>query len=145
MKKQNAANHVRYYPAHHFIFYPLLLTAITISVYKYATHPEEQDIWLGLGTAFLFTGWLSFMMRQHYALGNQDRLVRLELRFRYFLITGKRLEPLEEKLRFRQLAALRFASDEELSGLVDRTIHENLSPQQIKSAIVHWLPDDMRI
>jgi Family of unknown function (DUF6526) len=145
MQKQNAANHVRYYPAHHFIFYPLLLIAICASVYKYATHPEQQDIWLALMAAFLFTGWLSFMMRQHYALGNQDRLVRLELRFRYFLITGKRIEPLEGKLRFRQLAALRFASDEELSGLVDRTIHENLSPRQIKNAIVHWLPDDMRI
>ena len=145
MQKQNAANHVRYYPAHHFIFYPLLLIAISVSAYKYATHPAQQDIWLAFTAAFLFTGWLSFMMRQHYALGNQDRLVRLELRFRYFLITGKRMEPLELKLRFPQLAALRFASDEELPVLVDRTIQENLSPRQIKQAIVHWLPDHMRI
>jgi hypothetical protein len=145
MQKQNAASHVRYYPAHHFIFYPLLLIAISVSVYKYATRPEQQDIWLAFAAAFLFTGWLSFMMRQHYALGNQDRLVRLELRFRYFQITGKRLEPFELKLRFRQLAALRFASDEELPGLVDRAVQENLSPRQIKDAVVHWLPDHMRI
>lgn len=145
MQKQNASNHVRYYPAHHFIFYPLLLIAIFVSVYKYITQPGQQDIWLALSGAFLFTGWLSFMMRQHYALGNQDRLVRLELRFRYFLITGKRLEPIELKLRLPQLAALRFASDEELPGLVDRAIQENLSPRQIKNAIVHWLPDNMRV
>jgi hypothetical protein len=145
MQKQNASNHVRYYPAHHFIFYPLLLIAISVSVYKYIIQPGQQDIWLALAAAFLFTGWLSFMMRQHYALGNQDRLVRLELRFRYFLITGKRLEPIELKLRLPQLAALRFASDDELPGLVDRAIQENLSPRQIKNAIVHWLPDYMRV
>jgi hypothetical protein len=145
MQKQNASNHVRYYPAHHFIFYPLLMIAISVSVYKYIIQPGQQDIWLALAAAFLFTGWLSFMMRQHYALGNQDRLVRLELRFRYFLITGKRLEPIELKLRLPQLAALRFASDDELPGLVDRAIQENLSPRQIKNAIVHWLPDYMRV
>jgi Family of unknown function (DUF6526) len=145
MQKQNATNHARYYPAHHFIFYPLLLIAISVSLYKYATHPEQKDVWLAFVAAFLFTGWLSFMMRQHYALGNQDRLVRLELRFRYFLITGKRMEPLELQLSFRQLAALRFASDEELPGLMERAIHENLSPRLIKNTIVHWLPDHMRI
>ncbi len=85
------------------------------------------------------------MMRQHYALGNQNRIVRLELRFRYYVITGKRLEPLESKLSFGQLAALRFASDEELAALVERALKENLSDRQIKKLIVRWLPDHMRV
>jgi hypothetical protein len=71
--------------------------------------------------------------------------VRLELRFRYYVITGKRLEPLEPNLSFGQIAALRFASDEELAALVERALKENLSPQQIKISIVHWLPDHMRV
>ena len=69
----------------------------------------------------------------------------MELRFRYYVITGKRLEPLETKLSFSQLAALRFASDEELPGLVDRAVTENLSPIRIKKSIVNWLPDMMRV
>ena len=85
------------------------------------------------------------MLRQHYALGNQNRIVRLELRFRYYIITGKRLEPLECRLNFSQLAALRFASDEELPALVERAVKENLGGRQIKKSIRNWLPDHMRV
>ena len=121
-------NHVRYYAAHHFVFYPVAADCHCASVYAYSHHPDQKEIWVAIIVIFIFIGWLSFMMRQHYALGNQNRIVRLELRFRYFVLTGKRLEPLESKLNFPQLAALRFASDEELPALVDRAIKENLTP-----------------
>ena len=145
MRKQSFINHVRYYTVHHFIYYPLILLALSASVYAYNHHPEQKEIWIAIIAIFIFIGWTSFMMRQHYALGNQNRIVRLELRFRYFFITGKRLEPLESSLRFSQLAALRFASDEELPGLVERAIKENLGAGQIKKSIQHWLPDHMRV
>jgi hypothetical protein len=145
MSRQNFANHVRYYTTHHFIYYPLLLIAISVSVYKYNQHPDQRELWLAVIAGFIFTAWTSFMMRQHYALGNQNRIARLELRFRYFLITGNRLEPLELKLRTAQLVALRFASDEELPALIDRSIKENLSSRQIKESIVTWLPDHQRV
>jgi hypothetical protein len=145
MAKQNFQNHIRYYTPHHFIFYPLLLIAFIASVVAYSHHPEQRELWIAIIAIFILVGWSSFMMRQHYALGNQDRIVRLELRFRYYVITGKRLEPLESKLGFSRLAALRFASDEELATLVDRAIKENLSGSQIKKLIVDWLPDDMRV
>jgi hypothetical protein len=145
MPRQTYSNHVRYYPAHHFVFYPLLLIAITASVYAFYHYPGEKHIWGAVTGLFLFTGWTSFMLRQHYALGNQNRIVRLELRFRYYVLTGKRLEPLESRLRFPQLAALRFASDEELPEMIDRAVNENLSSRQIKKSIRHWLPDGMRV
>ena len=84
-------------------------------------------------------------MRLHYTLGNQDRIVRTELRFRYNVITGKRLETLEVSLSFSPLAALQFASEEELPDLVERIIKENLSPRQIKISVVNWLPDTLRV
>src|SRR5450631_4833577 len=145
MAKQNFANHVRYYVPHHFIFYPLLLIALSASVYAYNQHPAQKEIWLAIIGIFIFIGWVSFMLRQHYALGNQNRIVRMELRFRYYLLTGTRLEPLEADLSFSQMAALRFASDSELPGLVDRAIQEKLSSHQIKKLIIHWLPDTMRV
>ena len=145
MVQQNFQNHIRYYTTHHLIFYPLLLTALIASVVAYSHHPEQRELWIAIIAIFIFIGWTSFMMRQHYALGNQNRIVRLELRFRYYVITGKRLEPLESNLSFGQLAALRFASDEELAALVERALKENLSVRQIKKLIVHWLPDHMRV
>ena len=47
------------------------------------------------------------MLRQHYALTLQNRIVIGEMRYRYFVVTGRRLEPLEEKLSEGQLFALR--------------------------------------
>ena len=145
MARQNFQNHIRYYTTHHFIFYPLLLMALFASVVAYSHHPEQREVWIAIIAIFIFVGWSSFMMRQHYGLGNQDRIIRLELRFRYYLITGKRLELLESNLSFGQLAALRFASDAELAALVERALKENLSARQIKSLIIHWLPDHMRV
>jgi len=145
MATQNFKNHVRYYTTHHFIFYPLLLIALWGSVRAYNHHPEQSEVWIAIIAIFIFIGWTSFMMRQHYALGNQNRIIRLELRFRYYVFTGKRLELLEPNLSFSQLAALRFASDSELASLVERTLRENLSALQIKRSIVNWSPDHMRV
>ena len=145
MPKQNYLNHVRYYTCHHFIFYPVLLAGMILSIYACFHYPQEKRIWLAVTALLLLFGWLSFMMRQHYALGNQDRIVRMEMRFRYYVITGKRLEPLEANLRFSQLAALRFAADEELPALLEQTLRENLSPGEIKKSIAQWQPDTMRV
>ncbi len=145
MANQSYANHVKFYPPHHFVFYPLLLIAIGASVSGYRHNPDQQNIWLMIIIGFVFIGWSTFMMRQHYGLGNQDRIVRLEMRFRYFALTGERLEPFEAKLRFGQLAALRFAPDEELPALLQRALKENLSPADIKKSILNWLPDHMRV
>jgi Family of unknown function (DUF6526) len=145
MAKQNFANHVRYYAPHHFVFYPLLLIALSAAAYAYSHYADQKDLRADVVVIFIFIGWTSFMMRQHYALGNQNRIVRIELRFRYFVLTGKRLELFESKLSFPQFAALRFASDDELPALIERTVNENLSSRQIKKAIVNWLPDHMRV
>jgi hypothetical protein len=43
------------------------------------------------------------------------------------------------------MAALRFASDEELLILIDRAIAEHLPAKTIKQSITHWMPDHMRV
>ncbi len=98
-----------------------------------------------IAAVVLLVAWLSFMMRQHYAIFPQNRIIRLEMRLRYFQLYGKKFEPLESKLSFRQIAALRFASDEELPSLLERAIEEKLSPGSIKKLITDWRPDHMRV
>jgi hypothetical protein len=85
------------------------------------------------------------MLRQHYALGNQNRIVRLEFRLRYFEIFNKSSKAVEQQLSFRQIAALRFAGDSEFAELIDRAVKENLSPNDIKKAIRNWQTDNDRV
>lgn len=145
MKEQRYDNHIRYYPPHHFIFYPAALILLGGSIYMLIREPSSAWLWISQILLWVMLIWLSFMMRQHYSLTLQNRIVRLELRFRYFTLTHQRFEPLEQRLSFRQLAALRFASDEELPSLVEKTLEEKLSPGQIKRSIKNWNPDDMRV
>lgn len=145
MKKQDSQHHIRFYAPHHFVFYPLLLAGIIGSISCISRYPEEDLIWKAITGLLILITWLSFMTRQHYALTAQNRTVRLEMRLRYYILTQKRLEPIEEKLSFGQLAALRFASDEELPALIERTLTENLSPKSIKDSIKKWQPDHMRV
>ncbi len=145
MTEQNYSNHIRYYTPHHFVYYPVVFTSALISGTFIFTRPGEWLLWLTITGVFLLLAWLSFMMRQHYALINQNRTVRLELRLRYYILTQERLEVYEKKLSLGQLFALRFASDEELVPLLKRTKDENLTPKQIKRLIKNWLPDHLRV
>lgn len=144
METQNFNNHVRYYPPHHFVFYPIALLMIAFSVFCSFKYPDQQVIWWFLTALVCVVVFVAFMMRQHYALNNQNRIVRLELRFRYYVLTNERLENIESRLSDGQLFALRFAPDDELPALVKRAVNEHLSPVEIKKAIVNWLPDYMR-
>lgn len=106
---------------------------------------ENRLIWIFLFLAFLSVTLLSFMLRQHYALTLQDRIVLQELRYRYFATTGQRLEPYEDKLSKGQLFALRFAPDEEMPALLEKAIAENLDSKTIKQSIKHWKADNQRV
>lgn len=145
MQKQNFKNHVRYYAPHHFILLPLILVGVVISLVFAVKQTADSGAWYGITAVFLLLGYTSVMLRQHYALTVQDRLVRLEVRFRYFTLTGKRFEPLEQQLSLSQILALRFAADEELPGLVQRAITEQLPAKAIKQSIQQWQGDYMRV
>ena len=145
MKEQNFKNHVRFYPAHHFVLLPLLMVAIFISGYSIIHSPDQQVFYTWVTVILVFILAVAVMLRQHYALGNQNRIVRLEMRLRYFELTGKRFASIEQQLSFGQIAALRFASDEEFLPLIDRSIKENLLPADIKKSIHNWQGDYMRV
>jgi hypothetical protein len=145
MQNQNYSNHRRYYAPHHFIFYPIAAALLILALYFADKYTDDKTGFYLIATVIFLVIWLSFMLRQHYALLLQNRIVRLEMRVRYFQMSGKRFGPAEQKLNFKQIAALRFASDNELPALVDRALNENLSPDDIKKSITSWQPDHMRV
>lgn len=145
MKKQNFENHRQYYVPHHFVFYPVAITLLVFSATYISKFPERSLEWIFITLLFFLLIFLSFMMRQHYALGNQNRIVRLEVRLRYYQLTKQPFDAVESKLTFGQIAALRFAPDNELLPLIEKTLIENLSPNDIKKLIINWQADYMRV
>lgn len=145
MKIQNYNNHRKFYPPHHFIYLPLLILLEIFGIYKIWDDPENKLIWILFAVVIFLLFYLAFMTRQHYALGLQNRMVRLEFKQRYFEIFGQRSDEVAEKLRFDQIAALRFAYDDEFKELLNRALHEDISGDEIKRSIRNWKPDLHRI
>jgi len=144
MKTQSYKNHIRFYPPHHFIYYPIIMAFLSSSIY-FAFTTNDVILWSFISAIFIALFCLAFMLRQHYALTLQNRIVRLKLRYRYLATTGKRFEEFEEQLDEAQIFALRFAPDNELHELTQRALTENLSGDEIKKLIKNWKGDYERV
>ena len=144
MKLQTLKNHIRFYPPHHFVYYPVLMLFLASSIY-FALTTNDKLIWSFISIVFIFLFCLAYMLRQHYALTLQNRIIRLEMRYLYFSLTGKRFEEFECKLNDDQIFALRFAPDNELAALVEDTLKNSLTGTAIKKAIIHWKGDYHRV
>lgn len=97
MESKSYKNHIRYYLPHHFVHPPIIMTFLAFSIY-FSLTTEDSLIWRFISAIFVVLFCLAFILRQHYALTLQNLIVRLELRYRYFPITGKRLEDFEHQL-----------------------------------------------
>jgi Family of unknown function (DUF6526) len=71
----------------------------------------------------------------------QDRIIMLEMKIRCAELLPAGKSALLSKLSAKQVAALRFASDDELEALLERSISDNLPPRVIKQSIKNWRPD----
>jgi Family of unknown function (DUF6526) len=145
MKTQNYSNHKRYYAPHHFILLPVLGFLIAIGVWKTFTDEEHQLVWTLFSIVIFCILFLAIMLRQHYALGNQNRIVRLEFRLRYFEIFGRSADSVEKQLSFAQIAALRFADNTEFVHLVNLALNKGISGDEIKRSIKNWQADNERV
>ena len=145
MKNQNYSNYIKFYPPHHFIYLPLLGFLQILGIWKIFNHESNQLIWILFSVVIFLFIYLALMVRQHYALGNQNRIVRLEFKLRYFELFGKSSDDVESKLSFGQIAALRFAYDDEFKVLLEKAVQQNFSADKIKKAITQWKGDYNRI
>ncbi len=141
---QNYTNHRRLYPAHHFILTPITAAALAFAfaIIGDSESIGKQEIFNVLVASALV---LAVLIARIYAIKNQNRIIRLEMRYRYFELTGKSFKEKESQLSLSQIIALRFAGDDELLQLIDKSISEKLSNKQIKQSIQNWQADYKRV
>jgi len=141
MKEQNYSNHTQYVPGYHYLTATGIL-ALLIGSFINLSHSAKENLYsASLICLISLILCLLFWYMRVFALKAQDRAIRAEENFRYFVLTGK---PLSKSLRMSQIIALRFASDEELVELAARAVNENLKSNEIKQAIRNWRPDHHR-
>jgi hypothetical protein len=80
-------------------------------------------------------------LSRQYTVKLQDRIIMLEVKVRAAELLSAGQDTHLAKLSAKQIAALRFASDEEFGALLERAARENLSPKDIKASIRTWRPD----
>ena len=144
-----AKNSVRYYPLHHYVLLPLSLLMVVYTIRRYigvaGDDSEISRLWFSLAAVTLLFFVTLVMLRQHYALTLQDRIARLEVRQRYFEVSGQRFATLEKDLTLQQILALRLAGDQELPALAQAAATEKLSTKDIQDRINDFQFDPMRV
>ncbi|HYK75987.1 MAG TPA: DUF6526 family protein [Daejeonella sp.] len=137
--EQNYQNHIRIITGYHRILAALLVLGLIGSIVNLSKSMGSDELYSASLIVLLFIcGMFLFWYSRSFALKAQDRAIRAEENFRYYILTGKTLPT---ALRMGQIVALRFAPDEEFSTLAERALKENLSSKAIKQAIKNWKAD----
>ncbi|HEU4414502.1 MAG TPA: DUF6526 family protein [Candidatus Angelobacter sp.] len=139
---QSYSNHTKFDPPFHFFVLPILLINVLVVAYSLYRYPGKLGVWLLLVSVALmiFAG-----RTRSYATHLQDRIIRLEERLRLGSILPEPLRSRMGELTDSQIVGLRFASDSELPGLVQRALDERLSRTDIKKSVTDWRADYSRI
>ncbi len=128
---QTLANHACFDPTFHFFALPVIGLHVIAATIHFVQRPNWFNGWIIL---FVIAVATFAVKARFYALKVQDRIIRLEERER---LAGLLADPLRSRigeLTEGQLVALRFASDAEVSGLVQETLSKSLSKADIKKS-----------
>jgi hypothetical protein len=140
MAAQSAASHT-HHPIPTYIATVLWAAAAVDFVGAIAFDWKTRDNAMGfLLAAVLFT----ISIGRAYTVKLQDRIIMLEMKVRAAEVLPAGEDAKLAQLSAKQIAALRFASDDELGALLDRAVREKLSTRDIKQAIQRWRPDPHR-
>lgn len=141
--EQTFASHRRYVPLYHFVALPFFLVYLVYGVYVAVTD---------FSVSALFTAALAFVLlvvglfARVFAVGVQDRVIRLEERLRLMALCPDDLKGRINELSTRHLVALRFAADDECVELATKALNDpSMGPEDIKRQIRRWRPDHHRI
>ena len=139
---QSYKKHARWLPAYHFFVMPVLL-ANTLNAIRHVWLLPTLGMFFQLivAVALLMLGFLARVM----TLTVQDRVIRLEMRLRLRGVLPPDLQPRINELTHRQLVAMRFASDAELTELMREVLEGKLATSnEIKQRVKNWQADWLR-
>ncbi len=139
MAPQSYENHV-HRPTASALAFLFLVVASAGFVLRYLGIGGTWNFVLALSALIASIFCLIYISRV-YIVRLQNRIIRLEMRVRCAPLFTLDQQRALDGLDTPRLVALRFASDEELGPLLDRTLRESLTPIQIKRAVKNWVPD----
>jgi hypothetical protein len=139
---QNLANHRRFHPPWHFVAIPILAINVVAAAWHAYRHPAPWAYWEVVVAVALF---LAVGAARSQTLTVQNRLIRLEMRMRLRELLSPALAARIPELTVSQLIGLRFASDAELPGLVERCLAGELKNNEaVKKEVRAWTGDYLR-
>jgi len=142
---QSYAHHTRLDPLFHFFILPVFVFALIAAIVHLFLRFHAHPLHAVLLVVFALAALLAIFKIRLNALKVQDRVIRLEERLRLATVLPEPLRSRIPDLTEPQLIGLRFASDGELPGLVQRALNEKLSSDDIKKSIKNWRADNFRV
>lgn len=140
---QNFENHAKTVPVFHFLAFGL----VTVPTVYFGVRVISDFSVGGLMTVAFSVGIIIMgLFGRLFALGVQDRVIRLEERLRLERVLPDDLKGRINEVRTTLLIGLRFAPDEELTDLTRKVLDGSLSDRKsVKQAVKSWRVDDQRI
>jgi hypothetical protein len=145
MNEQNFSNHAKFVPLFHAFLIPVLVINLGVHIYslfKYSMN-TPYFVFVGIFSVILAVALLvlAFLARI-FALGVQDRVIRLEERLRCERLLPDDLKPRIGEFNIDQLVSMRYASDAEISAVLDGKVN---SRKAIKKMVQNWRADYQRV
>ena len=153
MNEQNFSNHGKFVPMFHFFVIPVLIANVIwniVSASRILGHSAAIGASLLAAVAFSILVSIALLLlallARLFALGVQDRVIRLEERMRYERLLPHDLGPRIGEFTINQLVSLRFASDAELPALARKVLDGKMNERKvIKQMVQNWHADYQRI
>src|ERR1700730_3580635 len=128
---QTLANHVRFDPAYHAFLIPVAGVNVLVAIWNVFRNPSLAAAWFVILAIAAVVAVLKIRL---YPLKAQDRVIRLEEQLRLSQLLPQGLRGRCNELNEAELIALRFASDADLTALVEKALGGNMSQRDIKRA-----------
>jgi hypothetical protein len=139
---QTYKNHTKIVPLFHRVLLPLLFVNFIWTVVQLVRHPAAET---GRGVLVAVCLVMIALFARVFALGVQDRVIRLEMRLRMHEVCPADLNARFNEFTPGQLVALRFASDAELPSLARKVLDDHLQDRKaIKMMVKNWRADNLR-